>query len=422
MRHKLFDKEAERVIFEKLHFFKNQMKLSVCSILFGAKKFKLYCSLDSFEENEAPLTISQKKDIKQYVSLLDILDKVETLIKKRLDQYNSGVIDIGFFIKAQQILKNLVENIPTFFSVLNKIFKEIHECYDKYKHNEHEILKNLYAPKDIIETVLKEAEIFRKKYLDLREKICLHNQRLVHNIVLNRLSTLAKDACGTFDYDDLLSAGNNGLLIAIDRFDPHFYKNKTLKFSTYAYWWIWQQIQKTISDNMYCISIPSHVKSQLSNLNKFMYKGTSLSKSEKNKLMRQLGLSPSGLQNLINLQNTVNVISIDNSVLDDEHAIYEIIEDKKQSPPDTNTEIKDEYEKVLSLMNNLSLREKYIFLLSEAIILDAPLTYQELSRIFRISNERVRQMIRETKKKLYKEYMNKTNPKDNNKNDKENSK
>jgi len=60
----------------------------------------------------------------------------------------------------------------------------------------------------------------------------------------------------TFGYplDDMIAAGNIGLLKAVQKFDV----DKGFRFSTYATWWIKQAIRKFISDKTRTIRIPSY--------------------------------------------------------------------------------------------------------------------------------------------------------------------
>lgn len=53
---------------------------------------------------------------------------------------------------------------------------------------------------------------------------------------------------------DLVSAGNEGMLVAIERFNWH----RGYRFSTYATWWIKQAIGRWITDHHRTIRIPAH--------------------------------------------------------------------------------------------------------------------------------------------------------------------
>ena len=60
------------------------------------------------------------------------------------------------------------------------------------------------------------------------------NMRLVHSVA-NR-----KGYANRGDYDDLIQEGGIGLMIAIDKFEP----NKGFAFSTYAFYWIQQRMNR----------------------------------------------------------------------------------------------------------------------------------------------------------------------------------
>ncbi len=85
-----------------------------------------------------------------------------------------------------------------------------------------------------------------------RQKMIERNLRLVVNIAkhyLNRSVPLL----------DLVEEGNLGLMHALDKFDPE----RGFRFSTYATWWIRQNIERAIMNQSRTIRLPVHVIKEL---------------------------------------------------------------------------------------------------------------------------------------------------------------
>ena len=88
-----------------------------------------------------------------------------------------------------------------------------------------------------------------------RQKMIEHNLRLVVNIAkhyLNRGMPLL----------DLVEEGNLGLIHALDKFDPE----RGFRFSTYATWWIRQNIERAIMNQSRTIRLPVHVVKELNSV------------------------------------------------------------------------------------------------------------------------------------------------------------
>jgi RNA polymerase primary sigma factor len=88
----------------------------------------------------------------------------------------------------------------------------------------------------------------RRRGLRARDRFVQANLRLVVSYVSKKCSRLAR----IHSQEDLIQAGNMGLITAVERFDP----SRGYKFSTYGYWWVMQSINKWADKNSRSITIP----------------------------------------------------------------------------------------------------------------------------------------------------------------------
>ena len=102
---------------------------------------------------------------------------------------------------------------------------------------------------------MRDPNLTEEEYEKLRNEFASHNLRLP--------VAVAKKYIGRgLDFLDLIQQGNEGLMIAVDRFDV----TKGFKFSTYAMWWIRQSITRGIADQSRTIRIPVHMTEQINKI------------------------------------------------------------------------------------------------------------------------------------------------------------
>lgn len=96
------------------------------------------------------------------------------------------------------------------------------------------------------------ANRMRQGDFEARQQMIQHNLRLVVNIAkhyINRGLSLL----------DLIEEGNLGLMHALEKFEPE----RGFRFSTYATWWIRQNIERAIMNQSRTIRLPVHVIKEL---------------------------------------------------------------------------------------------------------------------------------------------------------------
>ena len=229
-----------------------------------------------------------------------------------------------------------------------------------------------------------------------------------HKLVTSHLRLVAKIAMGYRGYGlpvtDLISEGNVGIMQAVKRFDPE----KGFRLATYAMWWIRAQIQEYVLHSWSLVKIGTTAaqKKLFFNLRKLKQQLVSIESGN---------LSPDNVREIATKLNVkeAEVIDMENRLFSSDQSLnvkindeynsewQDLIEDKKETH-DKIIENQDElnYRKSLfqKAMEVLNQREKEIVTLRK--LHEKPLKLEELSKRYKISRERVRQIEEKALEKL----------------------
>ncbi len=231
-------------------------------------------------------------------------------------------------------------------------------------------------------------------------------------LVTSHLRLVAKIAMGYRGYGlpvaELISEGNVGMMQAVKRFDP----DKGFRLATYAMWWIKASIQEYIlrSWSLVKIGTTAAQKKLFFNLRRMKGKLQALDEGDMSpeniaKIATDLDVDE---QEVINMDRRM-AGGGDQSLnapmrIDGDGEWQDWLVDKDQQTQETIVVEEDELSKrralLVEAMGKLNEREQHI--LTERRLVDEPKTLEELSQVYDISRERVRQIEARAFEKLQK--------------------
>ena len=217
-----------------------------------------------------------------------------------------------------------------------------------------------------------------------------HNLRLVVSI--------AKRYIGRgMSFSDLIQEGNLGLIKAVDRYDL----SKGFKFSTYATWWIKQNISRAVMDQGRSIRIPVHVIELMSNIKKverdFQQKYGREPKEEE--VAAILNLDVKKIKDAY--ASMKDATSLDIMVGDEEDTtIGSFIEDESVALDFSAIEDEGRNEVIQQVLQTLNERERFIITHRFGLNGGRAMTLDEIGSTLKLSKERIRQLEEEALRKL----------------------
>ena len=217
------------------------------------------------------------------------------------------------------------------------------------------------------------------------KRIVTANLRLVVTVALRylrRLKHLSHDPM------DLVQAGNLGLLRAAEKYDP----TRGYKFSTYAYWWIRQAINRHLQENNGSIRLPVNLVNLANRAEALQNRGDGRLKGDE--LGALLGEDGDRVLYALAVQHRSNTISLDQQLAgkDGDMSLIDTVSDQRMPSID------DDYAWIHTQIQQLSAPERLVIELRYGD--ETARSFAEVARLTGRSKDQVQRLERHALTKL----------------------
>jgi RNA polymerase primary sigma factor len=220
-----------------------------------------------------------------------------------------------------------------------------------------------------------------------REKLFNSNLRLVI-----KEARYYSARCG-IPFKDIISAGMEGLAVAIDRFNPEKFKTK---FSTCATQWIKQRIFQLLNSLEGSVYIPRHIMHK-SNMYKRIMQGCEDDPLTDKEMMDKLDVSKKQLGHIraakcssVHLEIQVDNNNNNNSLYSGDISLKDVLTDSRAVTADVVLAEKERREIIDFALSQLTVVQRDI--LEQRYLTDEAVNLKDVGKKYDVSGERIRQI------------------------------
>lgn len=356
--------------------FIDQIKLQKLFMQFNLSESEKSMAYDELEELHIKIIFNEdikdeNKNVNQIIEN-NIINEIKNgnaneILEKTHDDALNEEEDFSFLDDYDENNLDEILDSSAFIDKVNKYKVKVDKSYNI------EYLKDLQS-------------LDKEKNLNGQNNIVVANKNLIWREALK----LKNFSTPSFTVDDMFQSGAIGLLKAAEKFDV----NSGNQFSTYAVYWIKQNIIRDLYDYADTIRLPVHIHERINKLNKIENVlwnsfGEVASKSD---LAIYMDESVEKISSLQYYRNQYNLDSLDRSISDDDSSyLLNFITDESKTTEDLYEE-KELKCNITKQLNTLTDREKAIMKLRFGLEDGEIHTLEQIGQKFGVTRERVRQI------------------------------
>lgn len=235
-------------------------------------------------------------------------------------------------------------------------------------------------------------EEIKKLYKQMKKGDKEAKKRMIEGNLRLVVSIAKHYSCYGLDFLDLIEEGNLGLMKAIEKYKL----GKGHSFSTYAFWWIRQFIQRAILNQTRAIHIPLYAYETIKKLIR-------VSQELEKELQRQPTESELAKKLHLNIEKTkrfmqeiqvFNKIGSLESPIDDKYELFikDMVREESSKSPDRVYSVIKLHDEVNKILEKLSVQEMKVIKYRFGLIDGKSYNLREIGETMKLSRERIRQV------------------------------
>ena len=234
----------------------------------------------------------------------------------------------------------------------------------------------------------------RAKESELAERIAAGDNRAREELAEANLLfvvTVAKQYRNRgLSFSELISAGNLGLMTAVDRFDA----TRGFKFISYAVWWIRQAIQQTLAEDSRTVRLPLNRLNLLRKIARTAQQIGNANQGEPDDSEIAKALEIPVTQVRDTMLSGRRTVSLDRAVFDEDEdtTLLKRLADADQDQPDETVTRMSSQRQLERMLTGLDEREHEIIQLYFGLDGSEPITLEQIGDRMGLTRERIRQL------------------------------